>query len=33
MPSGPVEQQNGMGTLGDVARDFIELELIMSASA
>jgi hypothetical protein len=27
MPSGPVEQQNGMGALGDVARDFIELEL------
>ena len=27
MPSGPVEQQNGVGALGDVARDFVEVEL------
>jgi hypothetical protein len=26
MPSGPVEEQNGMGA-GDVARDFVEVEL------
>jgi hypothetical protein len=27
VPSGAVEQQNGVGALGDVARDFIEVEL------
>jgi hypothetical protein len=27
VPSGPVEQQNGMGALGDMARDFVEVEL------
>jgi hypothetical protein len=27
MPSGPVEQQNGMGALGNVARDLFEMEL------
>ena len=27
MPSGAVEQQHGVGTRGDVARDFVEMEL------
>ena len=27
MPSGPVEEQNSVGALGDVARDFVEVEL------
>ncbi len=27
MPSGAVEQQDGVGALGDVARDFLEMEL------
>jgi hypothetical protein len=27
VPSGPVEEQNGVGALGDVARDFVEVEL------
>ena len=27
MPSGPVEQQNSMGALGDIARDLFEMEL------
>jgi hypothetical protein len=27
MPSGAVEQQHGMGARGDVARDFVEVEL------
>jgi hypothetical protein len=27
LPSGPVEQQNGMGAAGDVVRDFVEVEL------
>jgi hypothetical protein len=27
MPSGPVEDENGVGALGDVARDFVEVEL------
>jgi hypothetical protein len=27
MPSGPVEQQNGMGAFCGVARDFVEVEL------
>jgi hypothetical protein len=27
VPSGPVEQQHGVGALGDVARDFVEVEL------
>ena len=27
VPSGAVEQQNGVGALGDVARDFVEMEL------
>ena len=27
VPSGPVEEQNGMGAVGDVARDFVEVEL------
>jgi hypothetical protein len=27
MPSHPVEQQNGMRSLGDVARDFVDLKL------
>jgi hypothetical protein len=27
VPSGPVEQQNGVGARGDVARDFVEVEL------
>ena len=26
-PSGPVEEQNSVGALGDVARDFVEVEL------
>ena len=27
VPSGPVEEESGVGALGDVARDFIEMEL------
>ena len=27
MPSGPVEQQDGVGALGDIARDFVEVKL------
>ena len=27
MPSGAVEQQNGVGAVGDVARDFVEMQL------
>jgi len=27
VPSGPVEEQNSVGVLGDVARDFVEVEL------
>jgi hypothetical protein len=27
VPSGPVEEQNSVGALGDVARDFVEVEL------
>ena len=27
VPSGAVEQQHGVGALGDVARDFVEMEL------
>ena len=27
VPSGPVEDENGVGALGDVARDFVEVEL------
>ena len=27
VPSGPVEQQNGVGALGDVARDLVEMKL------
>jgi hypothetical protein len=27
VPSGPVDEQNGMGALGDVARDFLEVGL------
>jgi hypothetical protein len=27
VPSGPVEEQNGVGALGDIARDFVEVEL------
>jgi hypothetical protein len=27
MPSGPVEEQNSMGAVGDVARHFVEVEL------
>ena len=27
MPSGAVEQQHGVGARGDVARDFVEMEL------
>jgi hypothetical protein len=27
VPSRPVEEQNSVGALGDVARDFVEVEL------
>ena len=27
MPSGPVEQQHSTGALGEVSRDFVEMEL------
>jgi hypothetical protein len=27
VPSGPVEQQHGVGPFGDVLRDFVEMEL------
>ena len=27
MPSGPVEQQHGVGAFGDMARNFVEVEL------
>ncbi len=27
MPSGAVEQQHGMGAVGDIARDFVEMKL------
>jgi hypothetical protein len=27
VPSGAIEQQPGVGALGDMARDFIEMEL------
>jgi hypothetical protein len=27
VPSGSVEQQDGVGALGDVARDFVEVKL------
>jgi hypothetical protein len=26
VPSGPVEDENGVGALGDMARDFVEVE-------
>jgi hypothetical protein len=33
VPSGPVEQQNGTGAVGDVARDFVEVERLANANA
>ena len=27
VPSGPVEEQHGVGALGDIARDFVEMKL------